>query len=459
MVPVTSCADRQVAVFGLGLSGVAAAQALEAGGAQVIVWDDNGQKRRHARDHGLTVADLSGISWAGVEMLVLSPGVPLTHPAPHWSVELARAAGAEVVGDTELFERERALRAKNSRLVAITGTNGKSTTTALITHILSDSGVPVAMGGNIGVPILALDDVADGMTYVIEYSSYQIDLTPSLNPSVGVLLNLSEDHIDRHGSFEHYAEVKERLARAAARRGLAVIGADDAASRRIALRLEKSGGRVLRVSAQGPVERGIFAEDGKLFQALDDSVHEVGDLAGIASLRGAHNWQNAAAAFAVCRSLGLHGAAIQRAISSFPGLAHRMEEVRRIGKVLFINDSKATNADAAARSLGEFEPIYWIAGGQPKSGGIEALKPFFGRVAHAFLIGEAAESFAKTLDGKVPFTISGDLDSAVAEAARAAAGSKADEPVVLLAPACASFDQFANFEARGWAFREAVERL
>jgi UDP-N-acetylmuramoylalanine--D-glutamate ligase len=385
--------------------------------------------------------------------------VPLTHPEPHWSVKLAQAAGAEIIGDTELFERERALRAKGSRLVAITGTNGKSTTTALITHILADAGVPVAMGGNIGLPILALDDVMETMTYVVEYSSYQIDLTPSLTPDVGLLLNLSPDHIDRHGSFEHYAEVKAGLAKAAAKKGIAVIGADDAESRRIAADIEKSGGRVLQVSTLGPVERGVFAEEGRLFQVFGDSIHEVADLAGISSLRGAHNWQNAAAAFAACRALGVAPHEIARALSSFPGLAHRMEEVRRIGKVLFVNDSKATNADAAARSLAAFEPIYWIAGGQAKSGGIEPLAPYFPRIAHAYLIGEAAEIFGKTLNGKVPFTISGDLDSAVAAAAAAARQSPAEEPVVLLAPACASFDQFANFEARGWAFREAVERL
>lgn len=459
MIPVLSFAGRHVAVFGLGVSGIAAARALAAGGAHVLAFDDDEARRDAAEAEQISVGDLRASDWSKTAALVLSPGVPLTHPEPHWSVRLAREAGTEIIGDTELFERERAVRASNSRLVAVTGTNGKSTTAALIAHIIESAGLPVRLGGNIGVPVLALDEMSDAVIYVVEYSSYQIDLTPSLKPDVGVLLNLAADHLDRHGTLEDYAAIKARLVEAAARRGMAVIGADDAECRAIAERIEKSGGRLLRISCAGPVSRGVFAQEGQLYQAVDDSIHKVADVSKVGSLRGLHNWQNAAAAFVAARVLGLDPNEINRGLESFPGLSHRMEEVGRIGDVLFVNDSKATNAEAAARALDCFEKIYWIAGGRAKSGGIASLKNYFPKIAHAYLIGEAAESFAKTLAGKVAFTLSGDLESAVREAAADAAQSPAKQPVVLLAPACASFDQFANFEARGNAFREAVLRL
>ena len=459
MVPVSSFAGRVVAVFGLGLSGIASARALVAGGAKVLAFDDDGGHRAAAEAEGIAIADLKAADWSAISALVLSPGVPLTHPEPHWSVRLARQAKAEVIGDTELFERERAARAPKSRLVAVTGTNGKSTTAALIAHIIKTARRSVGLGGNIGVPVLALDEVSDATIYVIEYSSYQIDLTPSLAPDVGVLLNLAEDHLDRHGSFAGYAAIKARLAEAAARKGMAIVGADDAECRAIADAIEKGGGRLIRISNRDAVTRGVFARGGRLYQSLGDSVQEVADISRAGSLRGAHNWQNAAAAFAAARVLGVAADQIVRALHSFPGLAHRMEEIGRIGAVLFVNDSKATNADAAARALDCFDTIYWIAGGRPKSGGISSLGEYFPKIAHAYLIGEAADAFAKTLAGKVAFTINGDVESAVRQAAADAAQSRAAQPVVLLAPACASFDQFANFEARGEAFRMAVAQL
>ena len=459
MVPVSAFAGRTVAVFGLGSSGMATARALMSGGAAVLAFDDDESRRSRAQSEGIAVSDLNAADWSGISALILSPGVPLTHPEPHWPVRLAREAGVEVIGDTELFERERIRRAAKSRLVAVTGTNGKSTTTALIAHILTSAGRSVGLGGNIGVPVLALDDVDDATTYVIEYSSYQIDLTPSLAPDVGVLLNLGEDHLDRHGTFADYAAIKRRLVAAAARKGMAIVGVDDPHCRQIADDLEKGGGRLLRISSRGRVARGVYAESGRLYQGFDDSAHELADISAVGSLRGVHNWQNAAAAFAAARVLGVPPDDIVRGLESFPGLAHRMEQVGRLGPVLFVNDSTATNADAAARSLDSFATIYWIAGGRAKSGGIAPLSDFFPKIAHAYLIGEAAEDFAKTLAGKVAFTISGDLSSAVAQAAADAAASRAAQPVVLLAPACASFDQFANFEARGEAFREAVARL
>lgn len=459
MVPAKSFAGQRVAVFGLGRSGQAAARALVAGGAKVLALDDDPARLAELAEEGIEPVDLRTIDWSGIAALVLSPGVPLTHPAPHGSVVAAQAAGVEVMGDTEIFERERAARAPGSRLVAITGTNGKSTTTALIAHVLRELGDNVGMGGNIGTPILALDDVSSDTVYVVEYSSYQIDLTPSLRPDVGILLNLSEDHLDRHGSFAHYAEVKARLVEAAARDGVAVVGVDDAASAKIAASIETGGGRLARISHAGPVSDGVFATSGMLFEAEGGLIHEIADIGEVLTLKGAHNWQNAAAAVAAARALGHGGPQIATALAGFGGLAHRMEIVGRRGAVLFVNDSKATNADAAARALASFKDIYWIAGGIAKAGGIMSLAPYFPRIRHAFLIGEAAESFAKTLRGKVPFTLTGDLVSAVRAAAEMAAGAGTASPVVLLSPASASFDQFANFEARGDAFREAVAAL
>ncbi len=456
MIPVTTFEGRSVAVFGLARSGLDAVRALMAGGANVAAWDDAAPRVAQAREQGFPVADLREADWTGFDSLVLSPGVPLTHPAPHWTVEKAKAAGVEIIGDTELFFRERAALDPACPVVAITGTNGKSTTTALIGHLIRSAGRPVAVGGNIGTAVLSLEPFGDGRAYVLELSSYQIDLTPTLTPSVGVLLNVTPDHLDRHGSLEHYAEVKARIAE---RAETAVIAVDDDWTRGIADAAEKAGTRVVRVSARDRLGFGVFLRGSKIVSASGDAETEIADLAGIGALRGEHNAQNAVAAVATVLAVGLASAKIASGLKSFPGLAHRMEEIGRRGKVLFVNDSKATNADAAARSLASFATIYWIAGGRAKSGGIEPLRGFFPKVRRAFLIGEAAGDFAATLGNQVPHETSGDLSTAVAAAASAAANDEALEPVVLLAPACASFDQFADFEARGDAFRKLVAGL
>lgn len=456
MIAVSGFRGRRVAVFGLGGSGLATARALAAGGAVPVCFDDGEAGREAARKAGLSVADLRQEDWSQIAALVLAPGVPLTHPQPHWSVELARQHGVEVIGDVELFLRERRRIAPDAPLVAITGTNGKSTTTALISHILKSAGRDAQMGGNIGVPILELAEPAPSRIHVIECSSYQIDLAPSIDPSVGILLNITPDHLDRHGTLEHYAAVKERLI---AGSRLAVVGVDDAMSAAVADRADRAGTPVRRISARHPVADGIHA-DGSVLRLDEGGAQSVfADLAPILSLRGAHNAQNACAAVATCRALGLSAEEIRAGLASFPGLAHRMEMVGRAGRVLFVNDSKATNADAAERALASYSRIYWIAGGRAKAGGIESLRPWFGRIAKAYLIGEAAKDFAATLAGHVETQMSGTLDAAVAAAARDAARDGAAEPVVLLSPACASFDQFPNFEARGRAFAEAVRGI
>ena len=454
MIPASSFQGRKVALFGLGGSGLATACALAAGGADVTAWDDNPASVDRARAEGVRVADLSGVDWSPFSALVLAPGVPLTHPKPHWSVDMARGAGVEIIGDIELFSRERALRAPQAPLIAITGTNGKSTTTALIAHILAASGRDTQMGGNIGRAVMTLDEPAADRFYVLECSSYQIELAPSLRPTAGILLNLSPDHLDRHGTMQRYAGIKERLV---AGSDTAIIGVDDAHGGEIADRLGRGGRRVVRISRDLPLADGYFADGTDLMEAVAGRYSRIGSIEGIGSLRGRHNAQNALAAIAACREVGLDPGAIQSGLASFPGLAHRMEQVARRGGVLFVNDSKATNADAAAPALSSFPRIHWIAGGLPKQGGIESLRGHFPRIAKAYLIGEAAPAFAATLGGSAAYEISGTLAAAVEHAA-ADAADEADA-VVLLSPACASFDQFRNFEVRGDAFRDIVLSL
>lgn len=453
MIPVTTLSGKKAALFGLGGSGLATAEAMQAGSVSVTAWDDNPASVEAAKAKGIGTADLRGCDWSQFDVFVLSPGVPLTHPKPHWTADLAHAAGVAIIGDVELFARERARHAPDAPFIAITGTNGKSTTTALIAHVLKVSGRDTQMGGNIGRAVLTLDPPAHDKFYVVECSSYQIDLAPSLNPSAGILLNITPDHLDRHGTIENYAAVKERLV---AGSDTAIIGQDDAFCVEIADRQEAAGKTVIRISKDQALDSGLFAEGPILVQSSGGNRRQVADLTGIGSLRGQHNAQNALAAFAALRTAGLSDAEIQAGFRSFPGLAHRMEQVGHLGKVLFVNDSKATNAEASAPALSSFQRIYWIAGGLPKDGGIETLSEYFPRVAKAYLIGEAAPQFAASIGTRAPFEIAGTLANAVEHAARDAASDDAGEPVVLLSPACASFDQFKNFEKRGDAFRDLV---
>ncbi|QFY60600.1 UDP-N-acetylmuramoyl-L-alanine--D-glutamate ligase [Rhizobium grahamii] len=456
MIPVTTLAGKKVALFGLGGSGFATARALKLGGADVTAWDDNPDSVTKAAAEGIHTADLRTIDWSVQSLFVLSPGVPLTHPKPHWTVDLARAAGVDIVGDVELFVRERRAHAPDCPFIAITGTNGKSTTTALIAHILKSSGRDTQLGGNIGTAVLTLEPPRAGRFYVVECSSYQIDLAPTLNPSAGILLNLTPDHLDRHGTMQHYADVKERLV---AGSDVAVIGVDDSYCEIIADRVERTGGKVIRISKRLTLADGIYAEGTKLIRAAGAAMNPIADLDGIQTLRGSHNAQNAAAAVAACLAVGVSEDEIRAGLASFPGLKHRMQPVGRRGNVVFVNDSKATNADAAAPALSSYDRIYWIAGGLPKAGGITSLTGFFPRIAKAYLIGEAAAEFAATLGEAVPYEISGTLERAVAHAAADAEKDESGPLAVMLSPACASFDQYKNFEVRGDAFVSHVAAL
>jgi len=459
LIPITTFVGKKVAIFGLGGSGLASASALLAGGADVVGWDDNVDAVAKATSAGVPTADLRQLDWSRISALVLAPGVPLTHPAPHWPVGLARAAAVEVIGDIELFCRERRRQAPRAPFVAITGTNGKSTTTALVAHLLRCGGHETQVGGNIGTAILSLQPPRIGRAHVIEVSSYQIDLAPTLDPSIGILLNISEDHLDRHGTIREYAAVKERLVAGVPADGTAIVGVDDNWCAAAADRIEHAGKRVVRVSVRRPLPDGLYVQGETIVRAAGASGRPIAHVGGIGSLRGAHNAQNAACAVAAALALSIPSNRIQQGLVSFPGLAHRMEQVGRTGGVLFVNDSKATNADSAAQALACFSTIFWIVGGKPKTGGLESLAGFFPRIRKAYLIGEAAAEFARQLDGRVAYVVAGTLERAVDLAARDAQACEAQEPVVLLSPACASFDQYRNFEVRGDRFRALVQAL
>lgn len=423
-------AGKRYAVLGLARSGLATVEALVASGARVVAWD-NRDEARAAVAGKAEIADPLDIDLAGFDGVVVSPGVPLNkHPiAMH-----AKLAGVPVIGDIELFALARPTLPRH-RVVGITGTNGKSTTTALIHHIIETAGIPVRMGGNIGLPILGQDPLPEGGIYVLELSSYQIDLTHSLDCDVAVLLNITPDHLDRYNGFEGYVASKARLFAMQSAGHVAVIATEDEPSRRIAREYEA-------------VE--VKSSD------IDPAAQ-----AGWPSLQGPHNAQNAAVAIAVARALGIDQAVIDKGLQSYASLPHRMQRVGEIGGVLYVNDSKATNPASTAPALAAYPPVdgrprlHWIVGGLAKTDNLDECAPYFGNVAHAYTIGEAGHMFADLLRPHMAVDDSEMLSAAVRRAARVAQPGD----VVLLSPACASFDQFRDFEARGDAFAAAVAAL
>ena len=465
MIPVRGYDGQKVAVLGLGRSGRPTVEALRAGGAEVIAWDDGAEARALAEADGITLSDLTkAAAWDGVTALIVSPGIPHLYPSPHPAVAAAWDAGVAVDNDVGLFFRSFATPEwdefeKSPKVVCITGSNGKSTVTALLAHILEKAGRPVQMGGNIGRGVLDLDPAEEGQITVLELSSYQIELARALQPDVAVFLNLSPDHLDRHGGMGGYFAAKRRLfTQGGPERS--IIGVDENEGRFLANVMREvagTGDPVIEVSGARKLTGpgwSVFSRKGFLSEWRAGRQTASIDLRGMAGLPGAHNHQNACAAYAAARSLGLGPRQVEPALTSFTGLRHRCQTIATIRGVRVVNDSKATNADSTAKALGSFERVRWIAGGRPKEGGIEPLRSLFGRVAKAYLIGEAAQDFATTL-GDVPHEICGTLDLAVTAAMAEAEKGE----TVLLAPACASFDQFSGFEARGEAFEEAVSRL
>ncbi len=455
MIVVPGYQGRKVALLGLARSGRAAARALAAGGAAVLAWDDS-EKTRASLASQIPLHDPAHIDWREIAALILSPGIPHSFPQPHPAVASARAAGVPIIGDIELLGRAQPA----ARYIGITGTNGKSTTTALIGHILASAGKKVEIGGNLGPPALGLKPLAADGTYVIEMSSFQLELLDTLAFDIAVLLNITPDHLDRHGDMAGYIAAKKRIFAGRKDGASAIIGVDDAICRDLAAALRRTADRrVVPISVKEAVRDGVYVEDGFLVDAIDGPPERVFDLAEAPRLPGAHNAQNAAAAYAAARLAGLPAEAAIAGIRTFPGLAHRQELVDTIDGVRYINDSKATNADAAEKALACYEAIYWIAGGLPKAGGIKSLAPYFKRLRHVFLIGNATGEFAATLDGKVSYSSCGDLAGAVAAASDRARGEHVPDAVVLLSPACASYDQFPNFEVRGDIFRRLVGAL
>ncbi len=455
MIVVDDFRSRPVGVLGLAKSGRAAAQALAAGGADILAWDDN-PKAREALAAQLPIRDLATADWRNIAALVLSPGIPHSFPEPHPAVTRARDAGAAIIGDLELLGRAQ----PEARYIGITGTNGKSTTTALIGHILAAAGQRVEVGGNLGTPALSLAPLGRDGSYVIEASSFQLELITTLAFDIALLLNITPDHLDRHGTMEGYVAAKRHIFARQNKAATAIVGVDDAICRDLCDELRRTGpARVVPISVLQPVSGGVYVDQGWLVDAMGGQPVRVLDLGLAERLPGAHNWQNAAAAYAAARVSGVDTAAATAAICSFPGLAHRQELVGTIDGVRYINDSKATNADATEKALLCYPAIYWIAGGLAKAGGIEPLAPHFGRLRRTFLIGRATEEFAATLEGSVPFTRCGDLATAVAAASAQARHDGVPGAVVLLSPACASYDQFKNFEERGDIFRGLVEEL
>ncbi len=464
MIPVQGVENQTIAVLGLGRSGRATAAALAEGGAHVVVWDDGADTREQAEADGMTVLDLTrDASWEGVSALITSPGIPHLYPKPHPVIAKAYELGVPVDNDIGLFFRSFATRDWDQfdttpRVIAITGSNGKSTTTALIHHILKESGRPTQIGGNIGTGVLSLDPAHDGEVVVLELSSYHTDLARALTPDIAVFTNLSPDHLDRHGGPGGYFAAKRRLF-AEGGPDRAIIGVDEAEGRYLAdqLSMGPADDRVIRVSSGQKLERfgwSVFARKGFLSEYRKGRQVASIDLREVTGLPGEHNHQNAAAAYAATRSLGLAPREIERAFHSFQGLPHRSQTVAEIAGVRWVNDSKATNVDAAAKALTAFQRIRWIAGGMGKDGGIEALAPHLGQVVKAYLIGHSARDFALQI-GQTPYEISETMEQAVA---RAAAEAQPGE-TVLLAPAAASFDQYPNFEKRGEHFTRLVQAL
>jgi UDP-N-acetylmuramoylalanine--D-glutamate ligase len=460
VIDIQSRRNQHLAVFGLGASGTASARALAASGADVLAWDDNADQRRRAADQGVALTDLYTADIASIDALVLAPGIPLTHD-PHPLVDRARDSARPIIGDIELLVEA----CPGARFIGITGTNGKSTTTSLVGHILESIGHPAQIGGNLGPPALAFDMPQDDGLFVLELSSYQLDLTAAATFDVAVLLNISPDHLDRHGGMAGYIAAKRRIFRDRTGKDggqTAIIGIDDDHGRALRDEIAARGSwRVISISATGQPDANVFVRDGILYDATGDAPRLVCDLSGVVTLTGSHNWQNAAAAYAAVQALDIapDAVAIAVALASYPGLPHRMEQVATIGRVRYVNDSKATNIDAAARALASYDSIYWIAGGLAKEKGLEGLKPWMHNIRHAFLIGDAQDDFADALDGTVPNTKTGDLASALRAAHTMAQQESPNNSVILLSPACASFDQWVNFEARGDAFRALVQGL
>ncbi len=447
---------KPIAVFGLGKSGSTTIQALTQVGATVMIGDDDPKKvPEYLGDH-VTALDLDFSNLSKCGSLILSPGIPLDYPTPHPVVTAAHQMGIEIIGDIELFARART----GYKTIGVTGTNGKSTTTALIAHILNASGKKAIPCGNIGDPILSTNPMSDTI-YVIELSSFQIDLCPTFRPDISIHLNITPDHLDRHGTLDHYIAIKERLFEGP---GIGFCGVDDNASIGMFNRTQKnnSARSITPLSVLNQMPNGIFVTpNGNVFDYTlpNKTIHSIGSFNELPTLKGTHNFQNALFAYATTHACGCTVANIFNALKTYPGLPHRQLNVRKIGQVDYINDSKATNADASEKALKTFDNIHWIVGGLPKSGGLAGLEPLSSRISRAYLIGTAVQDFSIFMRANnIPFERANTLENAVASAHKFAQSMK-KPATVLLSPACASYDQFKSYEHRGDVFTTLVQNL
>ena len=465
MIYLSAFKGQRIGVMGLGKTGLSSAVSLVRAGVEVFAWDDNETSRVNAEKIGLPIVDLNSVALNGVDFIIWSPGVPHTYPTPHPIAERARELGIPIVCDIDVLCRLQS----HPDYIGVTGTNGKSTTTALIGHTLKEFR-PAQIGGNIGVPVLDLDPMESDGTYVLELSSYQTELSPSFSPVGVVFLNVTPDHLYRHGGLQGYIDAKKKIFSNPPidkRKPIAVISIDTEDCFDIAEELEDDNvWTVIPVSTQKRLDKGVYVEDGQLYEVREEEPIFITDLNAFKHLRGQHNHENIACAYAVIRQVyGYEPQKIVEAMASFGGLPHRQFMVRTIHDIAYINDSKATNADATARALACFRRIYWILGGQPKEGGLNGLEDYMSRIERAYLIGDAAPQFAEWLSkNNVPFLQCGTLDIAVASAHVDAQKNRNNigtdgVGVVLLSPACASWDQFKSFEHRGDMFADLVYQL
>jgi UDP-N-acetylmuramoylalanine--D-glutamate ligase len=446
-----SLGKKRIAVFGLGMSGLSSVKALVKAGITVTAYDDKPENCDKAKAFGAEIEDLSHADLSVFDFLVLAPGVPYTYN-PHAVVQNAQKYNVEIIGDLELLHRAN----HGVKTIGITGTNGKSTTTALLNHVLNECGKKSLMGGNIGKSVLDLD-LNDIEVLVIEVSSYQMDLCPSFRPNISMLLNITPDHLDRHGSMKAYVEAKANILDGD---GLGVICTDDDYTMAL---FDKafcgdSPRRILPVSVQDEVVESVFVKKNTLYKNHAGENVKITDLQSLETLKGVHNQQNIVCAYAVCKELGLDDDKIINALATYSGLPHRQYIVTTKNNVTYINDSKATNAEAAAKALASYEDIYWIVGGRSKEAGLKGLSIFKDKIKKSYLIGEATEEFSKWFQ-KYDFNFEAfETLNQATEAAHNDA-QKENQGTVLLSPACASWDQFPSFEARGDAFTQKVLSL
>lgn len=446
--------NKPVAVFGLGVSGQSTVKALVSAGVSVTAWDDKKENRQSIGNVGAKLSDLLKVDLSDFAFLVLAPGVPYSFE-PHPLVVKAQNESVEIICDIELFHRC----GHEVKTIGITGTNGKSTTTALITHVLKEMGLKATMAGNIGKAIFDLNDVSDLDVLVLELSSYQLDLCPSFRPDVSLLLNITPDHLDRHGSMQAYIDAKSIILEG---EGVAFIGVDDDFTQVLFERyFIKQNRKIIPISVKSKIVEGYFVKDNKLYKnhhGEDDFAHDF-EKADYLNLKGLHNQQNASFAYAVSKELGYSDELIFKAFHSYAGLAHRQYLIEQKNNVFYVNDSKATNAEATAKALSSYSNIYWIVGGQSKEGGLEGLEIFKDSIVKAYVVGEAVSEFSAWLEYyRFKYDVSHTIEKATVQAHEDALSSGGDA-TVLLSPACASWDQFASFEKRGDKFTEIVKEL